>query len=456
MSIFILLVVISALLLEGVFIYFLSRDVLFGWASLLFVEWINWTFGSNASIIGGLHLSPPDIVNLTLMIAGVIRTIPRLRTPSTARLYASAYLTVFAFSFLRGAAIAGFPAASNESRTFVSLLAAMLYFLTAPVDDESIQKYVKVYMIYGAGLFLTAVLAYAGLPVGAIAWAHEQGEAAINGRYLPSAAAAEMALAFFLALGRNARRPLGIISPLVPAMFFGMAVFLRHRTVWMMLIVCIACLTLLDRRTIRKFLPVLVVLATVAVGTQAFLSSAEKREEEDLFSDAATNSSTLAWRVNSWDEVISDPEQTPLTMIIGKPLGLGWWRFDPSSGRYVNLYPHNEYVAEFARFGVLGLLFLLLFLFRPIRILWRWSRGNRFAVEPTTSAWCIACIGLGTYGFTYGQEGSMYPILALANLIASRLLQERPSVGLLQKRVPKLSASRLTPVEPGAVPGMTL
>ncbi len=455
MTIFIVLVVISALLLEGVFIYVVSRDVLIGWASLLFTEWVNFTFGTSASVVGSLHISPPDIVNITLLVAGAIRTIPRLRTPSTARLYATGYLVVFAFSFLRGVAAAGFFSASNESRSYVGLLAAMLYFLTAPVDDESVRKYISAYIIYGAALFTTAALAAAGLHVGSVAWAHDQDAAGINGRYLPSAAAAGLAVAFILALGRNVRRPLGVISPVLPALLFGMSILLRHRTIWMMLLVSLASLTLLDRRTIRKFLPALVVLGIIAGSAQAFLSSGDKAEQENQLTDAATNSGTLVWRVNAWTEVVTDSEQNLLTIFLGKPVGTGWWRFEPSSGRYVNLPPHSEYVTVFARVGVVGLFFLLLFVTRPIRILWRWSRGNRFAVEPTTSAWCVACIALGTYGFTYGLEGSMYPILALANLIASRLLQEHPSVGLLQKRVPKLSASRLTPVEPGAVPGMT-
>jgi O-antigen ligase len=417
---FILLLVAAGACLVAIYIYYLCQNVQLGWFSLLLVSLVNFTFGTNQSAIGGLHLSPPDLVAMCLLVAGAVRTIPRLRERNTPRLIAFGYLAVFAFSYIRGVMEFGFPAASNEARGYVSTLAAMLYFLTAPADESSVAKYLKTYILYGSALVVVAILAYAGLNVGALAWTHGQGADAVNGRLLPSAAAAAVCICFLLTLGRLAQRGSGIFQQLPPIIFLGLAIFLRHRTIWLMLVVVFGCMFLLDKVALRRLIPTLLILGVLAAGASLLLAPDVSNEQTDQLSDAATNDGTFLWRLHSWTEVLEDEDQTPFTVLFGSNMGNGFWRFLPESGVYANLPPHSEYVAEYARVGLLGMPFLLAFLLRPVRFFWREAQSNNVYRGTPASIWCLVLVAALVYGFTYSIETDLYALVAFASAISVR------------------------------------
>ena len=62
-----------------VYIYYLSRSVLLGWISLLVVYLYDYSLGATTYSPAGINLTLVDVVEISLLIAGIIRTIPRLR-----------------------------------------------------------------------------------------------------------------------------------------------------------------------------------------------------------------------------------------------------------------------------------------------------------------------------------------------------------------------------------------
>lgn len=408
------------------YVYSLSKNVLWGWFSFLAANLLNFTFGTSQSAVGGLNLALLDLIYMSLLVAGVIRTVPRLRERSTPLLISLGYLAVIFFSYVRGIITYGFPAASNGCRGYIATFVAMLYFLTAPVDDESLRKYLRLYLMYGAGLLVVAVLAQAGLPVGALAWAHGQGEAAINGRLLPSGAAAGVAICVLLSLGFNAlSEKRTLLTQFGPPLFLGLVILLRHRTVWIMLIACFTAILFLNTRLLRRFVGTFVILGML--GTVGFLLTPkdERQQQTALFSDASENQGTFLWRLHSWEQVLSDEDQSLFTIAFGESMGAGYWRFIPELGTYADIPPHSEYVSQYSRIGVVGLPFLFLFLLRPIFVLWRYSKSRRFFVFPILSIWPAVVIAAVAYGFTYSIETDVYAMVAFANAITVRIRQEQ-------------------------------
>ena len=403
------------------YIYRLARSVDLGLTSLLAVELYNMTFGVNSGLVGGLHISPVDIVSICLLAAGVIRTAQRIRNLNSARLLALGYLAILAVSILRGFFANGVITTSNESRGFVAPLAAMLYFLTAPTDEESTRKYIRVYLYFGAALCAVAALAAVGLPVGMGAEGHLEA-ASVNGRFLVASAAGAIGVCGILSLSVLQYRERGLLNQLLPIMYLCVAIYLRHRTVWVMLLAGTVALIPIDRSLFRRLVPY-ALLTAFTIGVLLFFGGeAGQLVGTDKFSSSATDTQTWEWRVAGWKSLVLDEEQTALTVIIGKSMGDGYWRIDPVSHEAIVAAPHSEYVQEYLRVGVVGM-FLLLFLWvRSLAKLWKFTSQDRTAVYPSTSAWAIVVFMMLAYGVTYSIDAHSYALLGLAAATASGLV----------------------------------
>jgi hypothetical protein len=329
------------------------------------------------------------------------------------------YLLVFASSFARGFNANGLFAAANEARGFVGPLLAMLYFLDAPVDEKSVRRYVQGYLVFGAGLCVVAILAAAGLPVGTSAWAHST-VAASDHRYLPSSAAAAIGVCGFFALARASYYGHGFLAQLQAPAFFLVAIYLRHRTVWMMLLTGFAALLFVNGRLFRRILPAALLALVSVVGIVLYEDGNANFASESEFSASASSTNTWYWRVNGWQEFLFDSDQTPLTVLLGQPMGSGWWRTDPESHLVQTAPPHSEYVTEYLRVGMIGVFFLKFFLLGPLIALWRARKDCIEGIYPCTSIWFVViCITL-VYGITYSIEPELYALLGIISAIALR------------------------------------
>ncbi len=400
-------------------IYLMARHVVVGLFSLLAVSFLNFAFGMSATTFGRLHLNPLDAVYIGLLIAGLFRCLRGLRFLNAVRALAIGYLLIFALSLARGFNANGAFATANEARGFVGPLLAMLYFLDAPVDERAVRRYVQGYLIFGGALGIVAVLAAMGLPIGVSAWAHSAAAAADN-RYLPSSAAAAICVCGFLALAHSSFHAHGFFAQLQAPAFFLVAIYLRHRTVWMMLLAGTAALLFVDSRLFRRIVPA-ALLAFVAVVGIAFYENGNARfASESEFFASASNANTWYWRVNGWQEFLLDSDQTSSTVLLGKPMGSGWWRIDPESHIVQTAPPHSEYVTEYLRVGMIGLLVVILFAFWPLFALWRISKEGIVAAYPCTSIWAVVVTITLVYGVTYSIEPESYALLGIASAIALR------------------------------------
>ncbi len=412
-----LLLGIMGLVAIGAFVYQLSRNVVFGWYCLLTVNLIGVALGLSQVTLGSLHLDAVDFVNLSLLAAGIIRFFHRVKQPGRARLIILVYLVIFSASLFRGMVLFGIQSASNDARGFVGGILAMLYFFTSPTDPLATRKILIAYLYFGVGLVIVAVLHYAGLNVGTVVVDEKD-------RALPSASGETIALCFFIGLGWITHRKGSQILRWLLPVFAGMAVILQHRTVWTVMAVCSIAILFIDFKLVRRLIPLAALASVIAVGL-AIVIYGTGGEASTQFEDSATNEGTWHWRVEAWQNSISDDAQTVPSMIFGQPMGSGYVRFDSTTGQYENLPPHSEYVAQYLRVGILGLVFFLAFVFRTLVRLYKLHRKDPFALFPSASVWCLIVIGVVVYGVTYGYDASAIALVGVANAVLLSLRSHR-------------------------------
>jgi O-antigen ligase len=270
------------------------------------------------------------------------------------------------------------------------------------------------YLRFGVGLVLVAVLHYAGLNVGTVSFDEKD-------RALPSASGEAIALCFFIGLGWITHRKSPQILRWLLPVFAGMAVVLQHRTVWAVMAACGTAIFFIDFKLVRRLIPMAVLTSVMAVGLAIFIYGTG-REASTQFEDSATNSGTWNWRVEAWQNSISDDSQTIPSMIFGLPFGSGYVRFDSTTGEFENLPPHSEYVGQYLRVGVVGLFLLLAFLLWPLLRLYELQRKDLLALFPSASVWCLTVIGVAVYGITYSYDA---PTIALVGVVNAVLLSLR-------------------------------
>jgi hypothetical protein len=412
-----LLIIGAALVLGAAYVHLLVRRVDAGLISLLLVELVYQAVGPNATLFGPIHLSPVDAVSLCLFIAGIIRASRVVRSIHTTRLLALGYVALLAFSLIRGIIANGMLIAGNEARGFIGPLVATLYFLTAPADIQSVRKYTRCYLYFGAALCAIAALAAAGVAVGMSAWDRADA-AAIEGRYLPADGAAAIAVCGFLSLAVMRYHKRGFVNQLVPVTFMAVAIYLRHRTVWVMLLVGVAALLPLDARLFRRILPAALLAVALVALLAVYGGNVEGLASENQFSQSVSNGQTFAWRLNGWKELLFDEEQNALTVAVGKSMGSGYVRIDPVSYQVIAVAPHSEYIQEYLRVGVVGVFMIVLFALRPLVRLWRLAKVDPTAVYPSTSAWAIVVLITLVYGISYNIQPQAYALIGIANAIA--------------------------------------
>jgi O-antigen ligase len=188
-----------------------------------------------------------------------------------------------------------------------------------------------------------------------------------------------------------------------------------------MIAITVAAAGLIDSKVIRylrKIGGAVAVIACIVIFSYIGLRS---RLSEEL-QNSATNTGTLQWRIEGWVESVS-ADQSPLSVLIGLPVGSGYIRLDPGAGGYTNFPPHNEIVNQYLRVGVLGAVIVTLFMFRPIYIYFR-DPDSGSLLYPTPASWIVVTIGVIVFGIPYSFSLELFALVAMANR-----LMEAPSEG---------------------------
>jgi hypothetical protein len=417
------LIILAAIMAVVFYVYQLSRHVLLGFFSLLAVELLSFTFGTSQGLLAGFHLDPMDFIGICLLLAGCIRTARNMNRLHVSRLLALVYIALLTVSIVHGLVTYDLKSVANESRSLVPSVTGMLYFLTAPTDAKSMRRYTWLYLSFGIALCIVAILATVGLNVGSSAWAGGdlQTEQAAEGRALPSGAAAGIATCVFLSLGLGRSPKQQWLSKLMPTIFLVFAIYLRHRTIWIMLAVAIAVLPFVDGKLFRRLLPTIAIGFVLLAGFVVYGQALQGGVDVNQFSDSAQNEGTILWRIDSWKDLVLGEEQTLQSVLIGKSAGSGFHRLDLATGRSIDVAPHNEYITRYLRTGVIGAVCVMFFLIRPIKRLRALGRSDKMAVYPSVASWTISVFMIAVYGVTYGIDAHSFALVGICNaLISSR------------------------------------
>ena len=398
-------------------VFYASRNVLLGWYCLLATNAFWIAFGSRQAMLGSLHLDPSDIVSLILLSAGLLRFSRALGSPGLFRILGSGFIAVFAFSLIRGMLLFGVIPVSNEGRSYIGELLSLLYFTSIPTDTVTIRKFVRAYLIFGSILVGIAILHYLGLNVGASyeAFAIDSAEVAKD-RALPAAAAFSIALCFIFSIGWITHRRSRRFFAILPAVFVGMVVLLQHRTVWVVLLVCVTLLPFIDRAVTRRLIPIGILAGIIALCLALWVYGTSSTASNQ-FEDSTTNLGTWGWRVDTWDSLLSDDEQTFISVVAGRSMGTPMLHYDPIQRVYEEAPVHSEYVNLYMRAGIIGLVSFLVFLIRPVFLLFSERYRRSSLLFPSSSTWCLAIIAIIIYGVTYNFNSNAIPLVGVATAL---------------------------------------
>ena len=433
------------LICAGFFIRKLVNDVAWGWGSLLLVQLYSAALGISQASIGPLHLDVNDVVVISLLIAGAIRTFRRLRDGSTSQTFLVIYLGFFAFSLLRGIVTDGVFAAGNEARGLVAPVVGMLYFFTIPTDSDTVSKLLRLYLYYAAALITVTLLGYAGAPLGSNGVVDHDYQSASNGRIIGAIYAVAIALAFIITVGWNTYRERSRFTRWLTPLSLAMVMILRHRTLWVMLGIVIIILPSVDLKILRRLLPMAILGGIVAVGLGIAVYGSGTGGASDTFEDSATESGTWEWRVESWRQLVYDEDQTVITALWGRSFGSGFYRFETITGQYKNLPPHSEYVTQYLRVGVLGAIALFSFLLRPFFVFISLQRGDPEQIFPSASTWAMLICAIVVFGVTYSVPVDLWGLVGIANILVSKQqLASSHDYELLQTPAPEDFSSAST------------
>jgi hypothetical protein len=395
-------------------VWLLVRNFLLAWICVLVGICLNFAVGTSAILLGNIHIDPLDLLYFCLLTAGVVRLRLQKLNLSTLNVLIGAYLLLFGLSVARGLATFDLASVGTEGRGLIGEILAFSYFTTIPHDQKLVKKIVIAQIVYSTALVLICVLHYAGVPIGGsigVTNGVKVFEGGID-RGLPASAAASIEVSLLFAASwavyRNHSRWLHWLI----GIFISIVILMQHRTVWAMLVITLAAAALIDARITRYLWKIggavtviacIVVLSYIGIRTQLV---AELRE-------SATNTDTLQWRFESWESYVSD-DQSPMTVMIGLPVGSGYVRLDPNAGGFTNFQPHNEIINQYLRVGVLGALIVILFMIRPIYIYFR-DPNSGSLLYPTPASWILVAIGVIIFGFPYSCPVELLALIAMAN-----------------------------------------
>ena len=405
-------------------VWLLARNFLLAWILVLTVTCLNFAFGTIAIVLGRIHLDPLDLLYFCLLSAGIVRFRFQDLKFSTLNLLVGGYLLLFALSAARGLASFDITSVGTEGRGLIGEVLALVYFATIPHDRRTVKRVVIAQIVYSALLVLICILHYAGVPIGGLVGV-TNGQKIFEGdaidRALPASAVASIELSIFFAASWAVYRKHNRWVHWLVGLFIAVVIVLQHRTVWAMLAITLASAGFIDSKILRYLWKIgggIALLACIVL----FGSIGLRAKLIGELRNSATNGDSLQWSIAGWGRSISD-DQSPLSVLIGLPIGSGYVRLDSSAGGYTNYPPHNEIINQYLRVGILGAVLLILLSIRPIYIYFRHPDSGSL-LYPTPASWILVTIGVIVFGFPYNYSLELFALVAMANGLIDMDVQE--------------------------------
>lgn len=342
--------------------------------------------------IGGLQVTALDVLAVVILVSGLVRA--TTGAAAGRRLWPLWLLVgILVLNAARGISHSGLQHPVDEVRSWLFLLAALVYGATSTVTDPLWWR--RVLALYCGGLAVVTVVGLSGTGLGAATTRVQLDGKLVDPRPLTSFGAlilADVLLILFAARLRRRNRSLAAMAVLA-----ALLVLLQQRTVWIAGAISLSYVALAALRAGgRARLAAVIGAASVAlVAATAFLTGTVQRSVIAASAENITQSdNTLAWRLEGWKQLL----RTNLGLVqsvVGQPFGSGYRR--TVAGTVVTVSPHSHYVEMFLRFGLIGsVAFVALAV-----IAWRGTSAAalRFGVEVT--ALRAILLALMVAGLTY-------------------------------------------------------
>lgn len=350
---------------------------------------------------------------------------------------------ILLFSLARGVAAFGVETAVNESRHWLFLVIAALYFTTV-VSRRVLHRVGFVIVCGGGALAAVAVLRW--VIVGAGGPEALLGSRADAGLRVLHAEVTLIVLQAFFILAVAFQR-LNTWLRWLAAGLLTTVILMQHRTIWVALVVGLLVMLYRDRDLARRAVVLIAgaLLATALVVISLFGNPA------DEVATTATRTDTFEWRFEGWQELITTRgPQNAVEVASGQGFGAGWAR-EVANRPTRDVSPHSMYVESLLRLGLIGTGALLVALWGPLLALWRrpsdareagdapqqipWLSNDAIAVLlAAQAAFSVTYFPAPTAGIVIGVAGGMVgQRLALSRRVLS---SQRPSPGLSRPATP--------------------
>ena len=261
-----------------------------------------------------------------------------------------AWYVILGVNLLLGVKTYGLQTAINEFRVYLYIIATFAFVSSLNVN-RLLPELSKMWMYTAACLMLAAVFGYA------------DGNLTREDRPLDSHPTYFLLQAGIIGLflwRAHCLRP--ALYPVALACF-PFIVLLQHRSVWAVTLFSVVIIFLFMPE-LRSMLLKVGAVAAVVFGTLAFaffgeaISGAISTSYKEAVNVDNVGSNTLFWRFEGWKNLLSGEQMdSPREILLGNSFGRGWEReVTTSSGESIkkNVTPHNYYIQNLLRSGVLG------------------------------------------------------------------------------------------------------
>lgn len=420
-----------------------ARDTVFGVAVVLGLYVLNVFIDDGLPPIApaGVTITLGDISFVLSISASAVLVLRRRSFRPTERLLLLLF-GLIAWSLARGAVTYGVTTAFNEGRTMLYVYGTALYVGLGHLDPDDRRRFGQVWQLVGWALVGIAVFRWAAFlagipPTGIFSRVQEPGTLrVIDARSTLMLVAAVMMIAprWLHGIATTAERRFVVVGTLS-------VVLLQHRTVWVVFLLAGLYLAWEDPRLGGRVVAGIAAVA-VAAGVLFYAFAPQDTSELRGVAQSPIESETLEWRVVGWQLLLEDPGFGIGGAFVGRPSGAGWDRQIGFSEVTVN--PHNWFIQDFLRVGLLGLGAHLAIVAAG------WVRHRRSDVDEDPSqlltpmvvrVWTVSALSFGMLWSMNIGYGVMLGLIGSEWTRTSRSDQPRPDRPLTAFDLPDVDAS---------------
>lgn len=407
----------------------MARDTVLGAAVILGLYTLNTFIDDGLPPIapGGITITIGDVSFVLAFSAAAVVVLRRRSFSGPERLLLLLF-GLIAWSLARGAVTYGPTDAFNEGRTMLYVYGTALYVGLGHYDADDRRRLGRIWLatgwaLVGIALFRWAAFFAGVVPTGVFSRVEETGTLRVL-----DARATLMLLAAVLMLAPRWLQRVATFSERWFVVLGSLSVLLlQHRTVYVVALLAGLYLAWEDPRLGGRVVAGVAVVAVFA-GVVFFAFTPQDTTELRGVAQSPIESETLEWRVIGWGLLLDDPGFSIGGSFVGRPSGAGWDRQIGFSEITAN--PHNWFIQDFLRVGLLGLAAHLLV------VVTGWFRHRRGDVDEDVHqlltprvlrVWTVSALAFGMlwsmnvgYGVMLGLIGSSWS--------QGRLERERPRV----------------------------